>query len=77
MGKTALATQISPSLKHELDRVCERRGFTISRLVEDALHEKLCDLQEEEILTAWAMERLAEPGEYSHAEFKKAISRLR
>lgn len=77
MGKTALATQISPALKHELDRVCERRGLTISRLVEDAIQEKLDELQEEEILVAMAMERLAESGEHSHAEFKRALARMR
>lgn len=77
MARAALATLISPSLKHDLDRVCEHRGFTISRLVEDAIREKLDDLQEEEILTAMAMERLAEPGERSHAEFKRALGRLR
>lgn len=77
MSKTALATQISPSLKRELDETCEYRGLTISRLVEDALREKLDDLKEEEVLLAMAMERLAEVGECSHAEFKRALGRTR
>lgn len=73
MGKTALATQISESLKGDLDSLCEERGLTISRIVEDALREKIDELREEAVLVEMAMSRLAEPGERSHAAFKRLI----
>lgn len=77
MGKTALATQISDRLKEELDLICEERGTTISRLVEEALREKIIDLKEEEVLLQIAMERLADPREHSYQEYKKFLSRLK
>lgn len=77
MGKTALATQISGRLKEELDSICEERGTTISRLVEDALREKIIDLKEEEALLKMAMERFADPREHSYQDYKKLLSRLK
>lgn len=73
MGKTALATQVTRSLKGDLDSICEERGLTISRVVEDALREKIDELREEEALVEMAMARLAEPGERSHAAFKRLV----
>ena len=77
MGKTALATQISTSLKNRVDKLCEKRGLTISRLVEDALKEKIDEFNEEEALEQMALKRLSEPGEHSFAEYKKAVGRLK
>jgi len=73
MVKTALATQISDSLKKELDEFCEERGLTISRLVEEALQQKIAEFREEEVLVNMALERLAEPEEKSFAEYRQLL----
>lgn len=77
MRKTALATQVSDKLKNDLNSICEERGLTISGVVEDALRERICEMREEETLVEMALSRLAEPGEYSHKEFERLISRGR
>lgn len=74
MSKTALATQVPKDLKDELDALCEERGLTISRIIEDALREKIDDLREEEILLEMALKRFSEPDECSHTEFKNVLS---
>ncbi|MFH0799094.1 MAG: ribbon-helix-helix protein, CopG family [Pseudomonadota bacterium] len=75
MGKTALATQVSEKLKDDLDSICEERGLTISRIVEEALRERIDEMREEEALVEMALSRLAEPGEHSHKEFERLLSR--
>ncbi|MBF0106307.1 MAG: hypothetical protein HQM16_13395 [Deltaproteobacteria bacterium] len=76
MKKIALATQIPLGLKKRLDILCEEKGFTISHLTTEALKEKIDSVYEETALLDLALERLAEPGEHSYAEFKKQIKSL-
>lgn len=76
MRKIPLATQIPKDLKKELDLICEEKGLTISHLTTEALQEKIESLREEEALLNFALERLAEPGEFSYKEYKKHLKSL-
>lgn len=76
MNKMPLATQIPKELKSHLDHLCAEKGWTLSHVVTEAIRDKLEELREEEALIRMALERLAEPGERSYAEYRR-VMRLR
>ncbi|MBI2345576.1 MAG: hypothetical protein HYV03_01520 [Deltaproteobacteria bacterium] len=77
MDKAALATQVPKSLKARLDAECGKRGITLSHLITQAIQEKLDALHEEEALLKMAMERLAEPGERTYKDYRRALRLMR
>lgn len=52
MPKTQLATRIDARVKEAIERVCESRGLKMNRFIEDALLDKLEELQDIEDLKA-------------------------
>ncbi len=52
MGQTQLAARIDARVKSALDKVCETRGLKMNRFVEDAIVDKLEELEDIEDLKA-------------------------
>ena len=50
MGQSQLAARIDARVKLAVDRVCEARGLKMNRFVEDALIDKLEELEDAEDL---------------------------
>ena len=77
MKKIPLATQIPVSLKKQLDVLCAEEGMTISHLTTQALQDKIDSIKEDKMLLKLAIERLAEPGEYSYKNYKQILVKSR